>query len=554
MKVSRLLVSTFTLGMAVAMIPGITASAATKIKIDKSNFPDKGLCKILSKEFDADEDGYLSSKEIKNTIVLSIYNSDKVSDLTGIEKLTSLKTLYVESTNLKVYDFSKNTGLTKLAVRAEIASADVSKLTKLENLWLDGSKIKSVDISKNAKLKDLMLSGGEKDCCMVQSVDLSSNHELESVVIYSDGLESLDVTKNHKLHKIYLLNGLGKGFTLKSVKLGSNKALKEVELGINAVESIDISKCPNIESFAIRSNKLSSLDLSKNRKLKALDLIMCSGLTEVDISNNTKLEEFDFDTGIVDKLIVFSGQKFESGRISDSGNRPKYVSSDKSVFTINTKTADSEAYKIVFEAKKAGSGILTEKINSTLENSTEIKVLYKDVTNKGDFWYEPTYYLSDKDIVKGYANQTEFRPANECTRAQMVTFLWRLNGSPAPKAKTTDFKDVKKGAYYYKAVIWAVEQGITTGLSKDKFGPEGVCTRAQTVTFLWRMAGKPEPKAKTCKFSDVKSSDYFYKATIWASENKIVAGYSDGTFQPSGKCLRRQMVTFLYKYDKAVNS
>ena len=136
----------------------------------------------------------------------------------------------------------------------------------------------------------------------------------------------------------------------------------------------------------------------------------------------------------------------------------------------------------------------------------------------------------------------------------MVAFLWRLNGSPAPKSKTCKFSDVMKGTYYYKAVIWAVENGITTGLSKKKFGPAGVCTRAQTVTFLWRMAGKPEPANTKNKFKDVKKSDYFYKAVLWASDNKIVAGYKDGTFKPSGKCLRRQMVTFLYKYDKAVNN
>ena len=136
----------------------------------------------------------------------------------------------------------------------------------------------------------------------------------------------------------------------------------------------------------------------------------------------------------------------------------------------------------------------------------------------------------------------------------MVTFLWRLSGSPEPKSSKCKFADVKAGEYYYKAVIWAVEKGITTtGSSGNKFNPNGTCTRAQTVTFLWRMADKPEPQAKSCKFKDVKSSDYFYKATIWASEKKIVGGYSDGTFKPNDNCLRRQMVTFLYKYDKYIN-
>ena len=130
----------------------------------------------------------------------------------------------------------------------------------------------------------------------------------------------------------------------------------------------------------------------------------------------------------------------------------------------------------------------------------------------------------------------------------MVTFLWRLNGSPAPKSTSCKFTDVKKGAYYYKAVLWAVEKGITAGVSKTKFKPSGVCTRAQTVTFLWRMAGKPSIGSAKNPFKDVKKTDYFYDAVIWASNNKIVAGYKDKTFKPSGKCLRRQMVTFLYKY------
>ena len=185
--------------------------------------------------------------------------------------------------------------------------------------------------------------------------------------------------------------------------------------------------------------------------------------------------------------------------------------------------------------------------------SVDITVLYKDVTKSSDFWYAPTNYLTAKDVVKGYENQTLFKPGNDCTRAQMLTFMWRLAGSPTPKSKTCQFSDVKEGEYYYKPVLWAVENGITTGYDDGTFRPKTVCTRAQTVTFLWRMAGKPSPKSSTNNFNDVKTTDYFYKATLWASEKKILAGYDDGTFRPQGLCLRRQMVTFLYKYDKYVN-
>ena len=185
--------------------------------------------------------------------------------------------------------------------------------------------------------------------------------------------------------------------------------------------------------------------------------------------------------------------------------------------------------------------------------SVDITVLYKDVTKESDFWYAPTNYLTAKDVVKGYENQTLFKPGNDCTRAQMLTFMWRLAGSPEPKSDKCQFPDVKSGDYYYKPVIWAVENGITTGYDDGTFKPKNVCTRAQTVTFLWRMAGKPAPKSATNKFKDVKEKDYFYKATLWASEKNILAGYSDGTFRPQGLCLRRQMVTFLYKYDKNIN-
>ena len=238
-----------------------------------------------------------------------------------------------------------------------------------------------------------------------------------------------------------------------------------------------------------------------------------------------------------------------------AGNEIKlpYSASEKVTFTTSDKkiaTVDSDG---LVKGKMAGQVTITGKSASGIKATIKVQVLYKDVQNKSDFWYEPTYYLTNNGVAKGYDNQTNFKPANDCSRAQMVTFLWRLAGQPAPKAKTTSFKDVKTSDYFFKPVLWAVERGITTGVSKTKFDPQGICTRAQTVTFLWRMAGKPAPKAKTTKFKDVKSKDYFFKATIWASEKKIVAGYSDGTFKPQGKCLRRQMVTFLYKYDKYVN-
>ena len=232
------------------------------------------------------------------------------------------------------------------------------------------------------------------------------------------------------------------------------------------------------------------------------------------------------------------------------------AASDTSNLNVVWKSSDTKIATVDSNGKITAkmAGAVTVKVSvSGKSASCKVTVLYKDVTNPDDFWYAPTNYLTAKGVVKGYADQTEFRPANDCTRAQMVTFLYRLQGEPAIKKNECKFTDVKSSDYFYKPVIWAVENGITTGVSATMFDPQKVCTRAQTVTFLWRMAGKPEPGANATNFPDVKKTDYFYKATLWASAKKILAGLPNGNFDPQGKCLRRQMVTFLYKYDKYVN-
>ena len=223
---------------------------------------------------------------------------------------------------------------------------------------------------------------------------------------------------------------------------------------------------------------------------------------------------------------------------------------------ITWKSSDSKIAAVdpngKITAKMAGEVTITATAAGQSANCV-VTVLYKDVTSSKDFWYVPTNYLTAKGVVKGYDKQTNFKPANDCTRAQMVTFIWRLEGEPKPKTSTCKFSDVKKTDYFYKACIWGNENHIVEGYKDGTFGPQIICARRHAVTFLWRLAGSPDPKSSKNKFSDVKKTDYFYKATLWASEKKILAGYDDGTFRPNGNCLRRQMVTFLYKYDKFVN-
>ena len=148
-------------------------------------------------------------------------------------------------------------------------------------------------------------------------------------------------------------------------------------------------------------------------------------------------------------------------------------------------------------------------------------------------------------ITKGVASD-QFAPDQVCTRAQIVTFLWRAMGEPEPTTSTCPFTDVTPNDYFYKAVLWAVENGITAGTSPTTFSPNDGCTRAQVVTFLWRAEGKPAPRGKQSPFTDV-TGDYFFDAVLWAVEQDITKGTGGTFFSPSATCTRGQIVTFLYR-------
>ena len=165
---------------------------------------------------------------------------------------------------------------------------------------------------------------------------------------------------------------------------------------------------------------------------------------------------------------------------------------------------------------------------------------------EADYFYTPVLWAVEKGITNG-TSATKFSPEEPCTRGQIVTFLWRACGSPEPTSTKNPFTDVKTSDYYYKAVIWAVEKGITTGVSATKFGPNEACTRGQVATFLWRAQGKPAPTGSNNPFRDVSSSDYYYEAVIWAVENNVTQGTGAGKFSPNDSCTRGQIVTFLYR-------
>ena len=183
------------------------------------------------------------------------------------------------------------------------------------------------------------------------------------------------------------------------------------------------------------------------------------------------------------------------------------------------------------------------EVKATFMEDNSMLNFFYDVPN-GAYFYEAVKWAVENGITTGVGNDL-FAPEQPCTRAQIVTFLWRAAGSPEPKGTAAGMTDVVPGSYYAKAVAWAVENGITTGTAEGNFSPDATCTRAQAVTFLAR-AQNAKATGKTA-FSDVPADSYFADAVAWAQANGVTTGTSETTFSPDNDCTRAQIVTFLYR-------
>lgn len=170
---------------------------------------------------------------------------------------------------------------------------------------------------------------------------------------------------------------------------------------------------------------------------------------------------------------------------------------------------------------------------------------FDDVEDANKYYFRPVYWARQEGITSG-ATATEFRPGETCTRGQIVTFLWKMKNQPVPATANT-FRDISSGAFYEIPAAWAAENGITSGMTKETFAPNAACTRAQIVTFLWNLAGKPAASGEKT-FSDVKDHAFYAAAVKWAAAKGIVKGVGGGNFGPNEACTRAQTVSILYKY------
>lgn len=248
---------------------------------------------------------------------------------------------------------------------------------------------------------------------------------------------------------------------------------------------------------------------------------------------------------------VITAKAGANGTITPSGNVTVKAGADQA-FAIQPNSGYTVS-KVLVDGTDVGA-VTSYTFKNVTANHT-IEAVFAKVEAKptnpfvdvaeGTYYYDPVLWAVANGITSG-VNATHFDPNGTCTRAHAVTFLWRAAGQPEPKTTQMPFKDVKAGSYYEKAVLWAVENKITNGTSTTTFSPDENCTRAQIVTLLWRSEGEPYASDSNNPFTDI-ASDYYMDAVFWAVKEGITNGTTPTTFSPNDRCTRAQIVTFIYR-------
>ncbi len=378
----------------------------------------------------------------------------------------------------------------------------------------------------NSVKVEASVSGSTATVKQIKDADLAKVTEGESVAIDLSGVgKNVDTAKipTQTVEKIAEKSAM-------TVKL----PVATVEFDKAATEEIaDQAKGSNIE-LVVDDIKEVSLNAVQKETVKKLDtaIIIDAHLA----SNGSRLctaENGGFGSGKANVILPY---EIKNNRTA-ANYSVFYVDDAGKLQKLNAKY-DEELAAFVFEI---------EHFSVYAVAYDEYVMPFVDVPETA-YYYDAVKWAAANAITSG-TDATHFNPLGITSRGQMVTFLWRAAGEPEPTATSCKFTDVKADAYYYKAVLWAVEKGITDGTSKTTFSPDMNVSRAQAVTFLARMSGvKDDAAGYTHKFADVKATAYYNNAVAWAYENKITDGTSETTFSPNDDCLRNQIVCFLYRY------
>ncbi len=495
------------------------------------------------------------------------------------ERCGKLKSLNISTWNTQVLGYTKFMFMDCVSLKEiDLSRWHAPELRELNGMFENCRSLESMDLSSlkperiwtmpwmflgcvNLKKADISgFKAGEianfgmvfADCPSLKELNMSdftmeSAEHMYSMFENCESLETLDLS-NFRINDSTYCEGMFSHMTaLKTVKLGPElKVWKDTYL---LPEGQWTNKAKNIT--------LSETQLAKQYPANANAWAGTWERTSVRIVPVEKLRLYDEEFWI---------------RVGDCGSFgvkvvPENATDDYLVWSIanpaiaEVDVLDLKGHDTDITGKRAGRTTLTVSTrDGKIKETVQIRVLFQDVSNMYEqYYFNPVYWAVDKGITNGYTGANGlaayFRPQNNCTREAVVTFLWRLAGRPEPKSMTSKFKDVQDSSkYYYKAVLWAAEKGIAGGYSDGTFRPDDTCLREHVVTFLWRYAGKPNPGITKNPFNDVKSSDYYYRAALWANAKGIAKGYTTGQyaggFGPKLDCLREHVVTFLYRYAK----
>ena len=538
----------------------------------------------------------------------------KLTEL-DLSQNTALESLDCSINELKQLNVSGCTALKMLFCSSnQLTALDVSKNTNLIELECSSNLLAVLDVSNNPKLKDLSCGNNK-----LTVLDLSKNPELEILSCRKNGLTSLDLDANKKIGEkiLYLENqfyhkgvlNAGETFDMKTLPGSFDPSRTKNWIGgtVDAAGILTVdadatevtydyqTKSGNTDANYLMSCKLNVkggttpvakyaisvtggiANLAKAAEGSVVTLTadapaanmhfarweVESGSEAVTFANATNsTTTFPMPAGEVKVKAVFEADEimvpiqYDVSVLNDGNGKafasPAKAAADTAITLTATPNAGYhfKAWRVIL----GGVTITGNKFTMPAEDVEVQAVFEKDApiskhpfldVPAGAYYEDAVVWAVGKGITSG-TNATTFDPNGTCTRAQAVTFLWRAAGSPTPKTKLMPFPDVPVGSYYWNAVLWAIEQGITEGTSYLTFSPNDSCTRAQIVTFLWRSKGNPAVSGNA-PFTDVAPDAYYAAAVTWAEKNGITGGIGNGLFGSNNTCTRAQIVTFIYR-------
>ena len=551
------------------------------VHIDEESFPDCGFREFVKEHCDADHDGYISELDVQNVFEMDCSASNVspyIENVKGIEYFTRLQSLNLWGNVIEEIDLSKNTDLEELNVGNNhlntidlsantklkkvicsynyFSKLDFSNLPELEVLECDNNRLGSLNVSKNPKLKELICWWNQ-----LSSLDVSNNTALVRLGCSMNGLEKLDVSKNTALNYLYCDNDW-----LTSLDVSKNTALIELDCSANQLNALDVTNNKALAKLVCYNTRLKSLDVSQNT---ALEMLFCHNneISSLDVSKNVELVNMDCSMNLLKELDVSRNAKLAylsvnynpMSKIDISLHQLLIEAWEKGEFQKpRVPYKDYECY--------ASYGIEGKCALDVDVDDMVITGKFQDLEDKA--WYEEAVlYVKDNAFMNG-TSEVAFSPNMTLTRAQFVTVLHNIEGGvELPVMEYSDkFTDVPKDVWYTNPVMWALKNGITSGVDDDKFGTDLQITREQLATLLYKYAGiKGDEYILTKDSNALKEypdatdvSDWATEAMQWAVSNGVMSGKpgTDGKniLNPKGNASRAECAQMVMNFiTKATN-